>query len=204
VDFIPIAEQSGLIIQIGQWVMTTACGDVRPLQLEHGIQLSVNISVRQLTGGMFWEWLEHVLEQTMLPPTALTVEVTETALMEDIPHMRQTFERLRSAGVKVALDDFGTGYSSLARLSRVPVDVIKLDRAFVTDIDTRVEARHMASAILGLSTAIGATMVAEGIETEAEAATLLDLGCVVGQGFLFARAMSIADLTERLAIEAAK
>ena len=140
----------------------------------------------------------------MLPPTALTVEVTETALMEDIPHMRQTFERLRSAGVKVALDDFGTGYSSLARLSRVPVDVIKLDRAFVTDIDTRVEARHMASAILGLSTAIGATMVAEGIETEAEAATLLDLGCVVGQGFLFARAMSIADLTERLALEAAK
>ena len=204
VDFIPIAEQSGLIIQIGQWVMTTACGDARPLQLEHGIQLSVNISVRQLTGGMFWEWLEHVLEQTMLPPTALTVEVTETALMEDIPHMRQTFERLRAAGVKVALDDFGTGYSSLARLSRVPVDVIKLDRAFVTDIDTRVQARHMASAILGLSTAIGATMVAEGIETEAEAATLLDLGCVVGQGFLFARAMSIADLTERLAIEAAK
>ena len=82
--------------------------------------------------------------------------------------------------------------------------MIKLDRAFVTDIDTRVEARHMASAILGLSTAIGATMVAEGIETEAEAATLLDLGCVVGQGFLFARAMSIADLTERLALEAAK
>lgn len=203
VDFIPIAEQSGLIIQIGQWVMTTACGDARPLQLEHGIQLSVNISVRQLTGGMFWEWLERVLEQTMLPPTALTVEVTETALMEDIPHIRQTFERLRSAGVKVALDDFGTGYSSLARLSRVPVDVIKLDRAFVTDIDTRVEARHMASAILGLSSAIGATMIAEGIETEAEAATLRDLGCVVGQGFLFARAMSIADFTDRVALEAA-
>ena len=95
---------------------------------------------------------------------------------------------------KVALDDFGTGYSSLARLSKVPVDVIKLDRAFVTDIDTRVEARHMAAAILGLSTAIGATMIAEGIETEAEAATLRDIGCVLGQGFLYARPMSIADL----------
>jgi EAL domain-containing protein (putative c-di-GMP-specific phosphodiesterase class I) len=183
--------------------MTTACRDARPLQLEHGIQLSVNISVRQLTGSSFWEWLEQVLEQTMLPPAALTVEVTEGALMEDIPHIRETFERVRSAGVKVALDDFGTGYSSLARLSRVPVDVIKLDRAFVTDIDTRVEARHMASAILGLSTAIGATMVAEGIETEAEAATLRDIGCVLGQGFLYARPMSIADLTHRLVLETA-
>jgi diguanylate cyclase (GGDEF)-like protein/PAS domain S-box-containing protein len=203
VDFIPIAEQSGLIIQIGQWVMTTACADARPLQLEHGIQLSVNISVRQLAGGTFSEWLEQVLEQTTLPPAALTVEVTETALMEDIPHIRETFERLRSAGVKVALDDFGTGYSSLARLSRIPVDVIKLDRAFVTDIDTRVEARHMASAILGLSTAIGATMIAEGIESEAEAATLRDIGCVLGQGFLYARPMSIADLTRHLVREAA-
>jgi diguanylate cyclase (GGDEF)-like protein/PAS domain S-box-containing protein len=202
-DFIPIAEQSGLIIQIGQWVMTTACGDARSLQLEHGIQLSVNISVRQLPGGMFWDWLEQVLEETMLPPTALTVEVTESVLMDDVPHIRQTFERLHSAGVKVALDDFGTGYSSLARLSRVPVDVIKLDRAFVTDIDKRMESRHMASAILGLSSAIGATMIAEGIETEAEAATLRDLGCGLGQGFLFARAMSIADLIDRVALEAA-
>ena len=115
--------------------------------------------------------------------------------MEDIPHIRATFERLRSAGMKVALDDFRTGYSSLARLSRTPVDVIKLDRAFVTDIDTRVEARHMAAAILGSNTAIGPTMIAEGIETEAEAATLRDIGCVLGQGFLYARPMSIADLS---------
>jgi len=201
-EFIPIAEQSGLIIQIGRWVMTTACRDARALERDHGLQLSVNISVRQLMGGMFAEWLEDVLAQTMLPPTALTVEVTETALMDDVPQVRQAFERLRSVGVKVALDDFGTGYSSLARLSRVPVDVIKLDRAFVTGIDQRVEARHMASAILGLSTAIGATMIAEGIETEAEAATLRELGCLFGQGFLFAPAMSIHDLTARVSLEA--
>jgi EAL domain-containing protein (putative c-di-GMP-specific phosphodiesterase class I) len=182
--------------------MTTACRDARALERDHGLQLSVNISVRQLMGGMFAEWLEDVLAQTMLPPTALTVEVTETALMDDVPQVRQAFERLRSVGVKVALDDFGTGYSSLARLSRVPVDVIKLDRAFVTGIDQRVEARHMASAILGLSTAIGATMIAEGIETEAEAATLRELGCLFGQGFLFAPAMSIHDLTARVSLEA--
>jgi diguanylate cyclase (GGDEF)-like protein/PAS domain S-box-containing protein len=200
-DFIPIAEQSGLIIQIGQWVMSTACGDARTLERDHGIQLSVNISVRQLMGGAFAEWLEGVLMQTTLPPTALTVEVTETALMDDVLQVRQAFQRLRTIGVKVALDDFGTGYSSLARLSSVPVDVIKLDRAFVTGIDKRIEARRMASAILGLSSALGATMVAEGVEIEAEAAILMELGYMYGQGFLFARPMSIDDLTARVGLE---
>jgi EAL domain-containing protein (putative c-di-GMP-specific phosphodiesterase class I) len=128
--------------------------------------------------------------------------VTESALLDNIAPIRIAFDRLRSRGVKVSIDDFGTGYSSLARLQQLPVDVIKLDRTFVADVDVRAEARGMASAILHLSAAIGAGVVAEGVETEAEAATLLDLGYTAAQGYLFARPMPLADLTSRLCAEA--
>jgi EAL domain-containing protein (putative c-di-GMP-specific phosphodiesterase class I) len=127
--------------------------------------------------------------------------VTETALMDDIDLVRSAFHRLRSQAVQVAIDDFGTGYSSLARLQQLPVDVIKLDRAFVTDLDTRAEARAMAAAILHVSEAIGAGIVAEGVETEAEAATLRDIGYTVGQGYLFGRPMPIEELTARVNAE---
>ena len=202
-EFIPIAEQSGLIVPIGQWVMNTACEDVLSLQREHGMYISVNVSARQLVGGGFAEWVERVLAGTGLPPSALTVEVTESLLMDDISLIRTAFDRLRCRGVRVAIDDFGTGYSSLARLQSLPVDVIKLDRAFVTGVDVRAEARGMAAAILQLSAVIGAGIVAEGVETEAEAATLLDLGYTTAQGYLFARPMPIGDLTARLLAESA-
>ena len=203
-EFIPIAEQSGLIVPVGQWVMNTACENVLSLQRDHGTYIAVNVSVRQLVGGGFADWVEEVLERTGLPPCALTVEVTESALMDNVGVIRTAFDRLRSWGVRVAIDDFGTGYSSLARLQHLPVDVIKLDRAFVTHADVRAEARGMASAILQLSAAIGASIVAEGVETEAEAATLLDLGYTLGQGYLFARPMPIEDLTVRLCAEATR
>jgi diguanylate cyclase (GGDEF)-like protein/PAS domain S-box-containing protein len=197
-EFIPVAEQSGLIVPIGQWVMSTACDDVLSLQREHGVYVSVNVAARQLLGGGFADWVEEVLQRTALPPFALTVEVTESAFMEDIGPVRTAFDRLRSRGVRVSIDDFGTGYSSLARLQRLPVDVIKLDRAFVTGLDVRPEARRMAGAILELSVAIGASIVAEGVETEAEAGTLHDLGYTTAQGYVFARPMPIEELTARL------
>jgi diguanylate cyclase (GGDEF)-like protein/PAS domain S-box-containing protein len=198
IDFIPIAEKSGLIVPIGRWVMTSACDDVLALQRANGTYVSVNVSMRQLVDGAFAEWVESVLAHTGLPASALVVEVTESALMDDVRSIRSAFDRLRSRGVRVAIDDFGTGYSSLARLQELPVDLIKLDRAFVIDINVRPEARAMAAAILQLSAAIGATSVAEGVETEAEAATLLEIGYTTGQGFLFARPMSITDLTTRV------
>jgi diguanylate cyclase (GGDEF)-like protein/PAS domain S-box-containing protein len=197
-EFIPIAEQSGLIVPIGQWVMNTACEDALTLQREHGVYISVNVSARQLIGGGFTEWVDRVLERTGLSPRALTIEVTESALLDNISPIRVAFDRLRCRGVRVAIDDFGTGYSSLARLQHLPVDVIKLDRAFVAGVDVRAEARSMATVILQLSDAIGAAIVAEGVETEAEAATLLDLGYTAAQGYLFARPMSIEDLTAQL------
>jgi diguanylate cyclase (GGDEF)-like protein/PAS domain S-box-containing protein len=201
-EFIPIAEQSGLIVPIGQWVMNTACEDALSLQRENGVYISVNVSARQLIGGGFAEWVDGVLERTGLSPTALTIEVTESALMDNISPIRVAFDRLRCRGVRVAIDDFGTGYSSLARLQHLPVDVIKLDRAFVAGVDARAEARGMAAAILQLSEAIGAAIVAEGVETEAEAATLLHLGYAAAQGYLFARPMCIEDLTAQLGTSA--
>jgi diguanylate cyclase (GGDEF)-like protein/PAS domain S-box-containing protein len=194
-EFIPTAERTGLIVPIGQWVMETACNDMLSLQRDHGLYVSVNVAARQLLARDFAAWLEAVLRRTGMPPTSLMVELTESALMEDIAPIRVALQRLRSQGVRVAIDDFGTGYSSLARLQGLPVDMIKLDRAFVSNVDLRDHARGMASAILQMSAAIGASIVAEGVETESEADTLRDLGYEMAQGYLLAIPMPVSDLT---------
>ena len=200
-EFIPIAEQSGLIVPIGAWVMDRACRDSLRLPGGETLGISVNVSIRQLTDGRFAEWLAKLLERTRFPASMLTLEVTESVLMDEVAPISTGFSRVRAQGVKVAIDDFGTGYSSLARLQGLPVDVIKLDRAFVAGVDVRAEARDMATAILHLSAAIGADMIAEGIETEAEAATLVDLGYTMAQGYLFGRPMPLADLSRLIATQ---
>ena len=202
-EFIPIAERSGLIVPIGQWVMNTACNDMLSLHRDHGLYVSVNVSARQLIGRCFAEWLEGVLSRTGLPPSALIVEVTESALMDDVAPIRVALNRLRSQGVRVAVDDFGTGYSSLARLQDLPFDMIKLDRAFVANVGVRPQARRMAAAILQMSAAIGAAIVAEGVETQTEADTLLDLGYEMAQGYLLARPMPIEELRCRVELPGA-
>ncbi len=176
--------------------MEQACRDTFDLQNGSDLGIAVNVSIRQLTDGKFASRIGELLEQTGLAPTCLTIEVTESVLMEEIEPIRRAFALLRSWGVRVAIDDFGTGYSSLARLLHLPVDAIKLDRAFITDINVRRDARDMATAILHLGAAIDATVIAEGVETEAEAAVLLDLGYSVAQGYLFARPMPIEALSD--------
>jgi diguanylate cyclase (GGDEF)-like protein/PAS domain S-box-containing protein len=203
-EFIPIAEATGLIVPIGEWVMNRACEDATRLYRDHDLHVSVNVSVRQLMAGEFSTWLDGILAVTGLPPAALTIEVTESAFLDDLAAVRVAFERLRCRGVRIAIDDFGTGFSSLARLQHVPVDVIKLDRAFVIDVAERPEARTMAAAIFELSKAIGASIVAEGIETEAQAATLREIGYEQAQGFLFARPMPLSQLHEFLGSRAGR
>jgi diguanylate cyclase (GGDEF)-like protein/PAS domain S-box-containing protein len=198
VEFIPIAEATGLIVPIGDWVMNRACEDAAQLHRDNDFHMSVNVSTRQLVSGDFSAWLDGVLAATGLPATALTVEVTESAVLHDLNTVQAAFGRLRSHGVRIAIDDFGTGFSSLARLQRLPVDIIKLDREFVRDIGDQPGARTMATAIFELSKAIGASIVAEGVETEAQAATLRDIGYESAQGFLFARPMPLAELHELL------
>jgi EAL domain-containing protein (putative c-di-GMP-specific phosphodiesterase class I) len=197
-EFIPIAEHSGLIVSIGQWIMTTACTDMAVLQKEYGVYVSVNVSTRQLIHSNFATWVLKVLARAKYPPSALMVELTESVLMEDTVVMKTAFDRLRLRGVQVAIDDFGTGFSSLARLQSFPIDVIKLDRAFVTDIDVHKIAQGMATAILQLSAAVGAEVIVEGVETEAEAKTLINLGFTKGQGFLYSRPQPIEFLTASL------
>jgi diguanylate cyclase (GGDEF)-like protein/PAS domain S-box-containing protein len=201
-EFIPMAERSGLIVPMGQWVMNAAGDDMLALEREFGLYVSVNVSVRQLSDVRFAGWVEEMLDRTGLPPHALVLEVTESALMDNISQTRTAFERLREPGVRVCIDDFGTGYSSLARLQQLPVDMVKLDRAFVTGVDVRPQARTMAEAILHLSAAIGAEIVAEGVETEAEASTLADLGYRTAQGYLFARPMALSELNAGVASSA--
>jgi predicted signal transduction protein with EAL and GGDEF domain len=204
VEFIPVAEQSGLILPIGQWVLETACTDGAPWRRRHGMYMSVNVSVRQLLGSDFAAVVEDVLERTGFTPDTLVVEVTESVLMDDLRPIRLAFDRLRASGVRIAVDDFGTGYSSLARLQSLPVDIVKLDRAFVAGVDGRAEGQRMARAILQLSEALGADIVAEGIETEAEAEALRSLGYTMGLGFLFARPMSGDDLSSVLSVNRAR
>ena len=193
-EFIPVAEQSGLIILIGRWVLEAACTTAVGWRPDRDVYISINVSARQLLGDDLAAHVEEQLDRTRLHASRLVVEVTESVLMDDPRPISQAFDRLRALGVRIAIDDFGTGYSSLARLQNLPVDVIKLDRAFVTDVDSSRKKQRMAGAIRELSAAMGTEIVAEGIETAAEAAALRDLGYAVGQGFLFARPMAVADL----------
>jgi EAL domain-containing protein (putative c-di-GMP-specific phosphodiesterase class I) len=178
--------------------MNRACEDTTQLHPNHDLYVSVSVSVRQLMAGDFSAWLDGILGATGLPEAVLTIEVTESAFLDDLAAVRVAFERLRRRGVRIAIDDFGTGFSSLARLQHVPVDIIKLDRAFVIDVAERPEARRMAAAIYELSKAIGASIVAEGIETEAQASTLRGIGYEYARGYLFARPMPLPQLHKLL------
>ncbi|HBQ17956.1 MAG TPA: hypothetical protein DEF51_44830 [Myxococcales bacterium] len=201
--FLPVAEESELIVPIGTWVMLESC---RQMRRWHGAgvdlpSVSVNVSAQQFSRPDFVGTVARVLKSSTLPPGALELEVTETSLMDDVGAAAEKLSELRHLGVRVSVDDFGTGYSSLSYLQRLPVDVLKIDRSFVKDLDAegdgaRSSAVALTEAITGLGHSLGLKVLAEGVETEAQLDALAALGCDEVQGYYFSRPVPAPNVSE--------
>ncbi|MGX4642780.1 sensor domain-containing protein [Massilia sp. SYSU DXS3249] len=200
-QFIPIAEETGLIVQIGRWVLQEACLQTRHLMLELGrpICVSVNVSARQLAHQTFVDEVRQVLRETGIPPACLELELTESALIDDIGRTAGMLRELHALGVKLAVDDFGTGYSGLAYLRSFPIDVLKLDRSFVLQHDERISAFDFVKAFVDMAHALNMSVVAEGVETHDVVEFLRSAACDEAQGYYFARPMPLAELRALLA-----
>ncbi|ALK99456.2 diguanylate cyclase [Massilia sp. WG5] len=191
-DFIPMLEENGLIVAVGEWVIRTACeqavawraAGLRP------VPLAVNLSARQFVHRGLIEAIQRIVADTGIDPAMLEFEITETALMQHGGQTMETLEQIAKMGIRLSIDDFGTGYSSLAYLKRFPVHKIKIDRAFVRDLESSGEDRAIVAAIMALAGSLQLSVVAEGVETEAQLARLRGQGCDLAQGYLFAKPLA--------------
>jgi diguanylate cyclase (GGDEF)-like protein len=195
-EFIPIAEQSGLILELGRWMLTEACAEGARLGEIAGrpSRISVNVSARQFADPSLIADVESALSESGLAPERLQLELTESILIHDLSAGVEVVERLKELGVSIALDDFGKGYSSLSYLKALPIDVIKIDRSFVSDLPDCREDLAIVSAVVSFAGALGMDVLAEGVETQAHVDALLELGCDHAQGFLFHRPLDVEDL----------
>ena len=194
-DFIPVAEETGLIVEIGEWVVSEALRQLSLWRSEghEDLWVAVNVSARQLRDARLVDHVEAELRRYGVPPDKLVVEITESAMMDDEQTSAALFNRLRAMGVPLAVDDFGTGYSSLGHLRRFPVSKVKIDREFIAGLDTDNDDAAIVRAVVAMSLAMGLEVVAEGIETEGQRALLLETGVQLGQGWLFGRAEAPED-----------
>ena len=201
-DFIPFTEETGLIVPIGRWVLREACRQAAVVQRMSrdgpDLYMCVNLSVKQLQHSDVVADVQDALAESRLAPNLLTLEITESMLIDDPEVAVVKLKELRALGVRIAMDDFGTGYSSLSYLSRFPVDVIKMDRSFLRPQPSR-EALDLSSAVVALGSSLALDVVAEGIELDDQLQRLRDLGCEFGQGFHFAHPMESSDLGDYLA-----
>jgi diguanylate cyclase (GGDEF)-like protein len=190
-QFIPLAEQTGLIVPIGQRILQIACQQAREWQVAYQgrslIGMSVNLSGRQLRHSDIVSDVTRILAETALPAGSLTLEITESVLMEDLDVATRRLAKLKQLGVQLALDDFGTGYSSLSYLQRFPIDVIKIDKAFIDGMESRSSESALARSIIQLAEVLGLRVTAEGVEHAEQAHRLRELRCDTGQGYFFAR-----------------
>ncbi len=194
-DFIPLAEHSGFIVELGAWILTTACRQVQQWmeQGEQPIRMAVNVTAHQLLEPRFVQQVMAILEETGVPPERLTLELTESVLVENTSATAECFQQLQREGVRISIDDFGTGYASLSYLQHFHFNELKIDRSFVSHIDTNHKGQVIVRSVLDLARTMGFTTVAEGVETPQELAWLQEAGCAVVQGYRVSRPLPAHD-----------
>jgi EAL domain-containing protein (putative c-di-GMP-specific phosphodiesterase class I) len=187
--FIPVAEESGLILPIGEWVIDTACHELAGLQRRFGPRLvmAVNVSARQIDQAGLLQVVQRAAKANNLDPTSIEIEITESLLMSETPHASDFFEGLRKMGIRVAIDDFGTGFSSMSYLLRYSVDRLKIDRCFIEDCCTNANSAAITSAVIALAHKLNVSVLAEGVESEEQMTFLREAGCDDVQGYYTGR-----------------
>jgi len=199
--FIAVAEETGFIVRIGQWVLLEACLQMQRWNEKHStatpLSISVNLSARQFGHSNLLEQITQILDVTGLDPRLLKLEITESVVMESVESAAGTLEKLRALGVELSIDDFGTGYSSLSYLHRLPIDTLKIDRSFVSRMAENNENKEIVRTIIMLAKTLGMGVIAEGVETREQAELLRELECECVQGFLISRPIA-AEETDRL------
>ena len=200
VHFIPLAEASGLIEAMGEWILRTACLQAKEWQ-ERGLPfpyIGVNISPTQLRNPQLASMVAKVLKETNLSPQCLELEITESVLIAEADTTLENLCKLKSLGVHLSVDDFGTGYSGLSYLTQLPVDALKIDQHFVREISKGHQSKAIIKAVVGMALTMGLRVTAEGVESQEQALLLRDLGCHEGQGFFYSKPLSSGNMEQYL------
>ena len=199
-DFIPVAEETGMIIPIGRWVIRTACETLRTLcdrkLVSENVVMTVNLSVKQFQDEQLVSYIDQCINEFRLQPAQFEIELTETVLMENLDEALQKLESLKSLGIMISIDDFGTGYSSLGYLKRLPVNILKVDRSFVNDIPHDRDDMEITAAVIAMAHSLNYIVVAEGVETREQLEFLRGCDCDYGQGYYFSRPLAYGDLPD--------
>lgn len=198
-EFIPLADETGLIVPIGRWVIGETCRWLAKWQ-QHApnLLMSLNVSARQLVGDGLVSSICDAIAESSIDPACLTLEITESVLMDDVDFSLQTLSALRATGVKISIDDFGTGYSSFSYLNKFPIDVLKIDRSFISGLPEDACEVALVQAILTIGKALRLSVIAEGVESDAQSEMLVQLGCTKAQGYLFHLPLSPQDFEDQL------
>jgi EAL domain-containing protein (putative c-di-GMP-specific phosphodiesterase class I) len=191
-DFIPLAEETGIIIALGEWVLREACAEAG--NWPDAVRIAVNVSAVQFRNHDLAQVVGRVLADTGLAPNRLEIEITESLLLRDVEANLGTLRSLKALGVRISMDDFGTGYSSLGNLRSFPFDKIKIDRSFVSDIERNAESAAIVRAVLGLGRSLGMTTCAVGVETQEQLTHLRSEGCTEVQGFFYSRPKPVDEI----------
>jgi EAL domain-containing protein (putative c-di-GMP-specific phosphodiesterase class I) len=202
-EFIPLAEETGMIVPLGWWVLEAACRQFRLWLGAHGrhadLALHVNLSARQLHDAQATERVLEALEHSGLEAARLVLELTETSIMQDVESSLVAMEKLTALGVRMSIDDFGTGYSSLSYLQKLPVSVLKIDKSFVDSVADSKEGAALVRAIVGVGTALELQVIAEGVERVEQVGRLQSLNCRYAQGYYYSRPLDVAAMDAYLA-----